>query len=73
MNDGVWRLSPMVVWTGLVWFGLEAGLLVATGYSAGAGQLALTGGCAVATVVSIHIRRASFVLVPIPERDRQPR
>ena len=68
MRDGVYGLVAVVAWPALVWCIVEAGLRVVSGYSAGASQLALTGGCALTTIAAVHIRRAALApLSAVPE------
>ena len=73
MKVSAYGLGAIVAWPAVAWCAVEAGLRVVGGYSAGAGQLALTGGCAAATIVAVHVRRAALAPAAIAERDRARR
>lgn len=71
MRDRFYWLAALVAWPALAWCLAEAGLRVASGYSAGATQLALTAACAAGTIVAVHVRRTSLAPAPIRVRDRE--
>lgn len=71
MRDRAYWLAALVAWPALAWCVAEAALRVASGYSAGATQLALTAACAAGTIIAVRVRRASLVPAPIRERDQE--
>ena len=73
MRDRAYWMAALVAWPAFVWCVVEAALRVASGYSAGATQLALTAGCAAATIVAVRMRRAALVATPISGRDHDRR
>lgn len=71
MRDRAYWLVALVAWPALVWCVIEAALRLASGYSAGALQLALTGACAAGTIVAVRMRRAALAPATARERDRK--
>ena len=73
MRDRAYWLVALVAWPALVWCVIEAALRLASGYSAGTLQLALTGACAAGTIVAVRMRRAALVATPPSGRDHDRR
>lgn len=71
MRDRAYWLVALVAWPALVWCVIEAALRLASGYSAGALQLALTGACGAGTIVAVRMRRAALAPATARERDRK--
>ena len=71
MRDRAYWMAALVAWPALVWCVVEAALRVASGYSAGATQLALIAGCAAATIVAVRMRRTALAPAMARERDRK--
>lgn len=68
MRDRAYWLMSLVAWPALAWSVIEGGLRLASGYSAGALQLALTAGCAAGTIAAVRMRRPALARVRIRER-----